>query len=280
MVHWVGEGSNVIICLARDSTPVLRYLGGRFSFPTENKTDQFRVSSDPDAPYAVVDKFTNHPKYYQHCVFVDSLNNLIFITYNNGITIQRVSVPFHPSEVSFYKLDPRVLVALDKVDPMRKLWLSTDRRLVWIPIHQFVKAFFWSPVRVLLVERTEPNGLNTVLKLDLRNFPWYQRGNNPLRVRISIRKDFIPIIENVEDFQMRGDYMFATRKRVRIRITELYVEYLIRFRIYLFLLIFCCFYSFYNRMERNIWISLSLIRIRHLSKRILTQNWTARIIIL
>jgi len=81
MVHWVGEGSNVIICLARDSTPVLRYLGGRFSFPTqpsavyisydygdtfENKTDQFRVSSDPDALYAVVDKFTNHPKYYQH----------------------------------------------------------------------------------------------------------------------------------------------------------------------------------------------------------------------
>jgi len=59
--------------------------------------------------------------FFLQCVFVDSLNNLIFITYNNGLTIQRVSVPFHPSEVSFYELDPRVLVALDKVDPMRKV---------------------------------------------------------------------------------------------------------------------------------------------------------------
>jgi len=81
MVHWVGEGSNVIICLARDSTPVVRFQGGKFSSPNqpsavyisydygdsfENKTEHFRVSSEADAPYAVVDKFTNHPKYYQH----------------------------------------------------------------------------------------------------------------------------------------------------------------------------------------------------------------------
>lgn len=52
---------------------------------------------------------------------MDSLNNLIFITHNNGLTIQRVPVGFHPSEVSFYELDPRVLVALDKVDPSRKV---------------------------------------------------------------------------------------------------------------------------------------------------------------
>lgn len=81
MVHWVGEGSNVIICLARDSTPVVRFQAGRFSSPNHpsavyisydygdtfvNKTDEFRVSSDPGAPYAVVDKFTNHPKFFQH----------------------------------------------------------------------------------------------------------------------------------------------------------------------------------------------------------------------
>ncbi|KAL0117855.1 hypothetical protein PUN28_008920 [Cardiocondyla obscurior] len=244
MVHWVGEGSNVIICLARDSTPVLRYTGGRFSAPThpsavyisydygdtfENKTEMFRVSSEPNAPYAVVDKFTNHPKYYHYCVFVDSMNNLIFMTWNNGLTIQRVTVPFHPSEVSFYELDQRVLVALDKIDPARKLWLSTDRGLTWVPIHQFVKAFFWSPYRVLLVERTEPSGLNTVLKLDLRNLPWYQRANNALRVRMSIRKEFVVVIQNVEDFQIRGDYMFATMKSSKQNETsehlDLYVSY-------------------------------------------------------
>jgi hypothetical protein len=82
MVHWVGEGSNVIICLARDSTPVVRFQGGRFSSPThpsavyisydygdtfENKTELFRIMPYvSNLEYAVVDKFTNHPKYYQH----------------------------------------------------------------------------------------------------------------------------------------------------------------------------------------------------------------------
>ncbi|XP_011882721.1 PREDICTED: sortilin-related receptor-like [Vollenhovia emeryi] len=244
MVHWVGEGSNVIICLARDSTPVARFTGGRqvpqnthpsavyisydYGDTFENKTEMFRVSSEPNAQYAVVDKFTNHPKYYQYCVFVDSLNNLIFITFDNGVTMQRLTVPFHPSEVSFYEGDSRVLVGLDKVDPAQKLWLSTDRGLSWMPIHLFVKAFFWSPYRLLLVERSDAYGLNTVLKLDLKNFPWQPRTNTATRVRTSIRKEFTIIIQNVEDFQIRGDYMFATMKNSKNGTSEhldLYVSY-------------------------------------------------------
>ena len=90
-----------------------------------------------------------------------------------------------------------------------------------MPIHQFVKAFFWSPYRELLVERMEPDGANTVLKLDLRNISSFIRGNNQLRARMSIRKEFIVVVENVEDFQIRGDFMFAVKKRVRITVTML-----------------------------------------------------------
>ncbi|KAG5337450.1 SORL protein, partial [Acromyrmex charruanus] len=240
MVHWVGEGSNVIICLARDSSPVVRFQGGKFSSPNqpsavyisydygdsfENKTEHFKVSSEADAPYAVVDKFTNHPKYYQHCVFMDSLNSLIFITYNNGQTILRISLSFHPNEVSYFELDPRILVALDKTDTSRKLWLTIDRGFTWMPIHQFVKAFFWSPYRELLIERMEPDGANTVLKLDLRNISSFIRGNNQLRARMSIRKEFIVVVENVEDFQIRGDFMFAVKKRNGTEHLDLFVSY-------------------------------------------------------
>lgn len=91
-----------------------------------------------------------------------------------------------------------------------------------MPIHQFVKAFFWSPYRVLLVERTEPSGLNTVLKLDQRGNPWYKRENTPLRMRMSMRKEFIVVIQNVEDFQIRGDYMFATMKNSKVNV-ECYI---------------------------------------------------------
>lgn len=121
-----------------------------------------------------------------------------------------------------------------------QLWLSLDHGQVWIPIHQFVKAFFWSSNRMLLVERTEPSGANTIMKLDMRTFSWFQRGSSALRLRLSIRKEFVPVIQNVQDFQIRGDYMFATMKNLKVNIMVLHVESFARvserfhFRLFLF----------------------------------------------
>ncbi|XP_034183961.1 sortilin-related receptor [Osmia lignaria lignaria] len=230
MVHWVGEGSNVIICLARDSTPVKRMLD-KFATPSPptpsavyisydygntfvNKTDKFRISSEPDAPYATLDKFTNHPKFYRYCIFVDSSHSLLFITLNDGETIERVQVPFHPSEISFYDMHYRVIIALDKVDPMRKLWLSRDAGFTWIPIYQYVKAFFWSPLPALIVERIEPSGLNSVWQLDLEYW-----------MSTKFNEEFTVVITNVEDFQIRGDYRFATMKKNGTENLDLYVSY-------------------------------------------------------
>lgn len=81
MVHWVGEGSNVIICLAKDSTPIARmqesdeivqsnpsavYISYDYGDTFENKTEFFKVSYEYNARYATLDKFTNHPKNYQY----------------------------------------------------------------------------------------------------------------------------------------------------------------------------------------------------------------------
>lgn len=92
----------------------------------------------------------------------------------------------------------------------------------WVPINQFVKAFFWSPHRGLLVERAEPTGLNTILQLDLRDLYQflYQRSLN-LRLRFFIRKEFSVVIQNIEDFQIKGDYMFATRKNSKVGVMDM-----------------------------------------------------------
>lgn len=71
MVHWVGEGSNVIICLARDSTPQSKgtfspstlYISYDYGKNFTNKTEEFRLSDEKDSGYAQLDKFFNHPKY-------------------------------------------------------------------------------------------------------------------------------------------------------------------------------------------------------------------------
>lgn len=71
MVHWVGEGSNVIICLARDTSPRNKgdvspstlFISYDYGKNFTNKTEMFRLGDAPDSGYAHLDKFFNHPKY-------------------------------------------------------------------------------------------------------------------------------------------------------------------------------------------------------------------------
>ncbi|XP_076622054.1 sortilin-related receptor [Colletes latitarsis] len=231
MVHWVGEGSNVIICLARDSTPTVRLQGSKVSVPSnpsavyisydygdtfENKTEEFKISSKPNAAYATLDKFTNHPKFYKYCVFVDSTNSLIFITSNNGERIERVKLPFQPSEISFYEMDPRILLALDKVGPVRKLWYSNDMGFTWVPIYRYVKAFFWSSTHNIVIEHMLPSGSNTVLEFPLLEEKLDSMNRTiqfeSLAWNILFNRSLAVVITNVEDFQIRGNYRFATSK--------------------------------------------------------------------
>lgn len=82
MVHWVGEKSNVIICLARDSTPVVRsqemrltrlvtpstvYISYDYGDTFVNMNEHFKLDEPteeaPIPAYAHLDKFYNHPKF-------------------------------------------------------------------------------------------------------------------------------------------------------------------------------------------------------------------------
>ncbi|XP_014221695.1 sortilin-related receptor-like [Trichogramma pretiosum] len=224
MVHWVGEGSDVIICLARDSNPLPRsilgvqpassvnpsavYISYDYGDTFQNKTELFKVSDEPNAKYATLDKFYNHPTYNNLCVFADSANKLIFITYNHGRDIERIKLDFSPSEIAFYdKQDDYVstyfvLLVLDKVDPARKLYMTTNRGKTWNVIHEYVKAFYWTNGRPknLLIERAEPGGQNNVI--DLGHDPWKWS-----------KRNYTGVISGIEDFQIRGDYMFATKKQ-------------------------------------------------------------------
>jgi len=72
MVHWAGEGSDVILCLARDSP---RFVSASVSQPSSvyisydygnafvNKTENFRLEGKG---YASLEKFFIHPKYNSH----------------------------------------------------------------------------------------------------------------------------------------------------------------------------------------------------------------------
>ncbi|XP_034941871.1 sortilin-related receptor-like [Chelonus insularis] len=210
MVHWVGEKSNVIICLARNSSSSVRSQGARLGADTnpsavyisydygdsfENKTDLFKISTDPDQ-YATLDKFYNHPKFNYYCIFADVTNQVIFITKNNGRTISKYHLEFHPSEILFDEDNPTYILALDKVDTSRNVWLSKNLGLSWKLVHRDAKAVFWlnSNPRKFLVEREYGKSHSVVEVL----------------VESELKKEFV--IGDIEDFQIRGDYMFAKKR--------------------------------------------------------------------
>lgn len=59
--------------------------------------------------------------FFFQCVFVDSTNKKLFYTSDNGRTIHRSDLSFHPSELAFDEEFPDKYVILDKIDSNRKV---------------------------------------------------------------------------------------------------------------------------------------------------------------
>lgn len=92
-----------------------------------------------------------------------------------------------------------------------QLWLSSNTGFTWMILRPYVKAFFWSPAPALIIERMHSDGRNTVYQIDLQN--------NLLKDSVTrLIGPSTVIISEVEDFQIRGDYRFATSKKIKARI--------------------------------------------------------------
>ncbi|XP_045536958.1 sortilin-related receptor-like [Papilio machaon] len=209
MVHWVGEGSKVIICLARDSSPRSNgtlspsalFISYNYGQTIVNKTESFRLDDTPNSGYAQLDRFYNHPKHPEFCVFVDSINKRLYYTDDNGQNIHRSELTFHPSELLFDEDNPKRFVVLDKVGRNRMLYMTFNGGKTFTLIQSYVKTFFWSSgpgfPKMFYLERWEPNRSSTILSVsdpeDMSNAK--------------------VLFANAKEFQIKGDYMFAMRQK-------------------------------------------------------------------
>ncbi|XP_013139832.1 PREDICTED: sortilin-related receptor-like [Papilio polytes] len=209
MVHWVGEGSKVIICLARDSSPRSNgtlspsalFISYNYGQTIVNKTESFRLDDTPNSGYAQLDRFYNHPKHPEFCVFVDSTNKRLYYTDDNGHNILRSELTFHPSELLFDEDNPKRFVVLDKVGRNRMLYMTFNGGKTFTLIQSYVKTFYWSSgpgfPKMFYLERWEPNRSSTVLS-------------------VSDPEDMINakvLFADAKEFQIKGDYMFAMRQK-------------------------------------------------------------------
>lgn len=71
MVHWAGEGSDVVLCLARDPIqrsaaipkPSSLYISYDYGDTFDNKTELLKLYN---GKYAIVEKFYNHHRFTTH----------------------------------------------------------------------------------------------------------------------------------------------------------------------------------------------------------------------
>ncbi|XP_058808716.1 sortilin-related receptor-like [Phymastichus coffea] len=240
MVHWVGEGSNVIICLARDSNPLPRsplgvqpasqanpsavYFSYDYGDNFVNVTEKFKLNDGATPVYPVIDKFYNHPTDNNVSVFTDSTNKMIFVTSDQGVTFDKAKLEFSPSELNFVD-SPNLgnksssFLVLDKTTHERKLWLTTNGIRQWTVLHEFVKAFFWTAgsSKSLLIQRREPTGDYSVVDYGSNIQNWRHH---------TLSRTYQLVINNIQEFQIRGDYMFATKKSANSTLgLELWISY-------------------------------------------------------
>lgn len=228
MVHWVGGGSKVIVCLARDPSPVLSptqqgtptaaaparpsavFVSYDYGDKYDNKTDQFELK---DGSMAVVDKFYHHQKYNNYLVFTDVRNKVVFVTTDHVKTLKRYHLNFTPSDVSYHQYRPQSFLVHDKEDVRQPLWLTEDSGQTWRILQEFVKSFHWiqdtaTGDQELIVERTEPNNYSTI---------FYSPNLFIARIPNIYAVD-------VKEFFIKDDYIFYTKKSKKNNY-ELHVSY-------------------------------------------------------
>lgn len=202
IIHWAGKASKVIVALTRDRKPVLNHATSNvfisYNYGKNFDNVSYKLSSGNNL--SAIHQFHNHPLQNSHYVFVDINNNITYFTRDYGKTFLRHSLSFCPRVITFHQVNPEILLGMDDDPSQRKLYLTKNFGDSWTMVQENVKAFFWGHEKYdnpdkIYVERLEPNGHSTVV-LSTDFFEKHQQA----------------IISAVEDFEIKENYMFATKK--------------------------------------------------------------------
>uniref|UniRef100_A0A8U8CAY6 Sortilin-related receptor n=1 Tax=Geospiza parvula TaxID=87175 RepID=A0A8U8CAY6_GEOPR len=168
-------------------------ISERFSFDGGNSSE------------VAIAQFYHSPADNKRYIFVDAFAPYLWITTDFCNTIQGFSIPFRAADLLLHSRNPNLLLGFDRSHPKKQLWKSDDFGQTWIMIQEHVKSFSWGvepydKPSTVYIERHEPSGASTVI----RSTDFFQSQDN---------KEII--LEDVQDFQLRDKYMFAT-KSVRL----------------------------------------------------------------
>ncbi|OWF38955.1 sortilin-related receptor-like isoform X2 [Mizuhopecten yessoensis] len=204
IVHWAGVGSDVILALSKESRPFNDSTGSSNLFISYNYGESFtNVESKlrlPSGKKPIIDHYYNSKVFNNFYVFTDIANNYIFTTKDYGQSFTPYSVPFRPKTIALHHSNPDILLGTDDDEENKKVYISVDFGMNWRLMQAEVKAFFlgeapYDQANDTYVERIESSGKSTLL----RSSDYFSR-------------DITTLMTDVEDFEIKGAYMFVTKK--------------------------------------------------------------------
>jgi hypothetical protein len=205
MVHWAGQRSSIVFCLARDQG-IDKDSTSRFFVSTDYGTTFSDVSNRfllGNGANATINKFFHHPNNNCFYVFTDVIHRRIFVTQDCGETVRGMDTEFVPQHIEFdVKLEPRFLVH-DRESPNMSLYYTEDYGTTFNTAGEFVKNFFIHHTEsesVLYVTRLEPSGSLTVLA----STDFF---TNPRNTKV--------VFTGAEEFEVKDDFLFGVKEDPR-----------------------------------------------------------------
>lgn len=206
MVHWAGQGSNVMFCLARDqemkpgaTSRVFYSLDYGTSFSDISQ----RFTLDDGISEATIAKFYHHPESNCHYVFADTVNKYVFTSTDCGKTISGHKLEMTPALVEFDKSVDKTFLVHDLVDEEKKLFVTRNFGETFSHVQDYVKGFFFQEpesgegASTLYIERMEPPGDRSTI---LSSTNYFER-----------QVDTTIVFVGAKEFELRGGYMFVTK---------------------------------------------------------------------
>ncbi|GFO29807.1 sortilin-related receptor [Plakobranchus ocellatus] len=218
IVHWAGEGSDVILALAKNSSETDKssvYVSYDYG---KNFTDFSSKLVESNGNQAIINKYFTVNKFNSYYVFTDLQASCIFTTDDSCRTFTtHCGLPFKPRTLSIHRNNPRYMLGLDEESNLKQLYLSGDFGSSWTPVLSHVKAFYWDfPDSIdssrIYVQEEQPGGKGQVVRVSLAAFARASSRGLPASLT---SLDLQVLLTDVVDFQIKGEYIFAT-KSVRL----------------------------------------------------------------
>nr|XP_027196293.1 sortilin-related receptor-like [Dermatophagoides pteronyssinus] len=205
-VHWVGNNTPVIICLAKNRANSRQNQSSSVYISHDyGKTFVMADLKINDNQSAIIQTFYLSPVWNFFYLFVDQQNQHIFITNDYGQTFKRNRLPFAPKTFQLHPTEHNLILAQSSNDV---LFVSEDFGFTWQIIHSNSTGYFtWTvpkidpaiDFRTIFAQRFEPNGLSSLIAFSSDHHLKHHSVHTWLT--------------DVEKVSIKNRFIFATRRK-------------------------------------------------------------------